>query len=324
MATKIPQPAPAPTRWLRRGLLLLAVLVVLLGAFFVWRPGSALTAIAAARLRLSGIESRHVQLGPYRIHYFIGGTGEPLVLVHGLGGRALDFAPLMLALAREHRVFALDLLGYGSSDRPDVNYSVTIETGILREFLESQGLTRFDLAGWSMGGWISLNFASQYPDRVHRLILLDSAGMKFTPSFDLRLLSPHTVAEMHELEKVMTPHPERTPAFITRDFLHQLRAEDWVIQRTVANMITMREVMDGKLASVTMPVLIVWGKQDIMTPPSIAEEMRREMPQSVLALLDDCGHLAPIECRDRVLAEIERFLTANPPLPAGMHEVPAR
>lgn len=324
MATTIPQPAPAPTRWLRRGLLLLAALVVLLVAFFVWRPGSVLTAIATARLRLNGIESRYVLLGPYRIHCFIGGTGEPLVLVHGLGGRALDFAPLMLALAREHRVFALDLLGYGSSDRPEVNYSVTLETGILRQFLESQGLTRFDLAGWSMGGWISLNFASQYPDRVRRLILLDSAGMKFTPSFDLRLLSPHTVAEMRGLEKVMTPHPERTPAFITRDFLRQLRAEDWVIQRTVANMIAMREVMDGKLASVTMPVLIVWGKQDMMTPPSIAEEMRREMPQSVLAVLDDCGHLAPIECRDRVLAEIERFLAANPPLPAGIHEVPAR
>ena len=316
MVIPIPQPASARTRWLRRGLLLLAALVVLLVAFFVWRPGSALTAIATARLQLSGVESRYVQLGPYRIHCFVGGTGEPLVLVHGLGGRALDFAPLMLALVREHRVIALDLLGYGRSDRPDVNYSVTLETGILRQFLESQGLTRFDLAGWSMGGWVSLNFASQYPDHVRRLILLDSAGMKFTPSFDLRLLSPHTVAEMHGLEKLMTPHSERTPAFITRDFLHQLRAEDWVIQRTVANMITMREVMDGKLSGVTMPVLMVWGKQDIMTPPSIAEEMRREMPQSVLAVLDDCGHLAPIECHDRVLVEIERFLAANPPLPA--------
>ncbi len=323
MVITIPQPASERTRWLRRGLLLLAALVVLVVAFFVWRPGSALTAIATAELRLSGIDSYYVQLGPYRIHCFVGGTGEPLVLVHGLGSRALDFAPLMVALVREHRVFALDLLGYGSSDHPDVNYSVTLETGILHQFLESQGLTSFDLAGWSMGGWISLNFASQYPDRVRRLILLDSAGMKFTPSFDLRLLSPHTIAEMHGLEKVMTPYPERTPAFITRDFLHRLRSEDWVIQRTVTNMITMREVMDGKLASVTMPVLIVWGKQDIMTPPSIAEEMRREMPQSVLAVLDGCGHLAPIECRDCVLAEVERFLAANPPLPAGMHEVVA-
>ncbi len=322
MATTIPQPRPKPTRWLRRVLLPLAALVVLLVAFFLWRPGSALTAIATVGLRLRGFESRYAQLGPYRIHCFVGGAGEPLVLVHGLGSRALDFAPLMLALAREHRVFALDLLGYGNSDRPNVNYSVTLETVILRQFLESQGLTRFDLVGWSMGGWISLNFASQYPDQVRRLILLESAGMKFTPSFDLSLFSPHTVAEMHALEKVMTPHPERTPAFITRDLLRRLEAEDWVIQRTVANMITMREVMDGKLASVTMPVLLVWGRQDITTPPSIAEEMRREMPQSVLAVLDDCGHVAPIECRGRVLAEMQRFLAANPPLPPGIHEVP--
>ena len=110
---------PSPFSWLRRGLLLLAALVVLLVAFFVWRPASTLTAIATAALRLYGIESRYVQLGPYRIHYFAGGRGEPLVLVHGLGGRALDFALLMPALARQHRVYALDLLGYAASDRSD-------------------------------------------------------------------------------------------------------------------------------------------------------------------------------------------------------------
>jgi pimeloyl-ACP methyl ester carboxylesterase len=214
----------------------------------------------------------------------------------------------------------LDLLGYANSDRPDVDYSVTLETGILRQFLDSQGLTRFDLAGWSMGGWIALDFSAQSPERVRRLVLLDSAGMKFTPTFDLRLLSPHTMAEMEELQKLLTPHPARAPAFITRDFLRVLREEDWVIQRNVASMIAGRELMDGKLAGVSMPVLIVWGKQDVLTPLAVADAMRREMPQSVLALLDGCGHIAPVECRRRVLAEMQRFLSANPPLPAGVHE----
>jgi pimeloyl-ACP methyl ester carboxylesterase len=309
-----------PVSWLRRALLLLSALVVLLIAIFVWRPASALTAIATAMLRLHGIDSRYVQLGPYRIHYFTGGAGEPLVLVHGLGGRALDFAPLMPALARDHRVFALDLLGYATSDRPDVDYSVTLETDIMRQFLDSQGLTRIDLAGWSMGGWIALQFISQSPDRVRRLVLLDSAGMKFTPSFNLGLLAPHTMNDMQELEKLLTPHPGRVPAFILRDFLRQKRAEDWMIERNVASMITGRELMDGKLAKVTMPVLIVWGKQDVLTPLAVAETMHREMPQSVLAVLDGCGHIAPLECHDRVLQEMQRFLAANPPLPASVHE----
>jgi pimeloyl-ACP methyl ester carboxylesterase len=307
---------------LRRAALLFSAIVVLLAAVFVWRPAAVLTTVATAALRLSGIESRYVELGPYRIHYFVGGTGEPLVLVHGLGGRALDFAPLLPPLAKRNRVYALDLLGYAASDRPDVDYSVTLETGILRQFLDSQGLTRFDLAGWSMGGWIALDFAAQSPARVRRLVLLDSAGMKFTPAFDLRLLYPHTMAEMRALEKLLTPHPARAPAFITRDFLRVLREEDWIIQRNVANMITGRELMDGKLAGVTMPVLIVWGRQDVLTPLAVAEAMRREMPQSVLALLDGCGHIAPIECHRHVLEEMQRFLSANPPLPAGTHEVP--
>lgn len=319
MATTTIQPRRKTPHWLRRALLL-AALVVLVGCVVRW-PASALATIATAALRLSGIESRYVQLGPYRIHYFAGGAGEPLVLVHGLGGRALDFVLIMPALAKQHRVFALDLLGYAASDRPNVDYSVTLETDILRQFLNSQSLTRVNLAGWSMGGWIALDFAAQAPERVDRLILLDSAGMKFIPTFDLLLFSPHTMADIRELEKLLTPHPRRIPAFILRDVLRQLRAEDWVIHRTVTNMLTGRELMDGKVASVTMPVLMVWGKQDVVTPLSIGEAMLRQMPQSVLAVLDGCGHLAPLECHDRVLAEMQRFLLANPPLPAGVHEV---
>jgi len=307
-------------RWLRCGALLLAALFVLLVAFFIWRPASAITAAATVALRLYGIESRYVQLGPYRIHYFTGGTGEPLVLVHGLAGRALNFAPLMPGLANRHRVFVLDLLGYAGSDRPNVDYSVTLETAVLRQFLDSQGLTRVDLTGWSMGGWIALNFTSQSPERVRRLVLLDSAGMNFAPSFDLRLFSPHTISDMRELLNLLTPHHLYIPDFILRDFLRQLRKEDWVIQRTAANMLTGRELMDGKLAGVTMPVLLVWGKQDAVTPPLIGEAMHREMPQSVLVWLEGCGHIAPFECHDRVLQEMQPFLAANPPLPAGMFE----
>ena len=320
MATRTIQPGRKTPHGLRCVLLLAPALVVLVGCV-VWRPASALTTIATAALRLSGIESRYVQLGPYRIHYFAGGAGEPLVLVHGLGGRALDFTLIMPALAKQHRVYALDLLGYGASDRPNVDYSITLETNILRQFLDSQSLTRVSLNGWSMGGWIALNLAAQAPERIDRLVLLDSAGIKFTPTFDLRLFSPHTMAEIQELEKLLTPHPGRIPAFVLRDFLRQLQAEDWVIERTVASMITGREFMDGKLATVTMPVLMVWGKQDVVTPLSIGEAMHRQMPQSVLAVLDGCGHLAPLECHGRVLTEMQRFLSANPPLPAGVHEV---
>jgi pimeloyl-ACP methyl ester carboxylesterase len=311
---------PAPARWLRRGLLLLAALVVLLIAVFILSPVSVLATIATAALRLRGIESRYVQLGPNRIHYFVGGTGEPLVLVHGLGSRALDFALLMPGLAREHRVYALDLLGYGDSDRPEVDYSVSLQTGVLRQFVDTLRLERVDLAGLSMGGWITLAFTAESPDRVRRLVLMDSAGMNFTPSFDLRLFTPRTTGDVEALARLLTPRPPRVPAFINRDVSRVLREESWVIQRTIDNMMAGRELLDGKLGDVTMPVLLIWGKQDVVTPVFVGEAMHREMPQSVMVVLDGCGHVTPIECHDRVLAEMQRFLDANPPLPAGVRE----
>jgi len=314
---------PVPARWLRRSLLLLAALLLLLIAFFILRPVSVLATVATAALRLRGIESRYVQLGPNRIHYFVGGTGEPLVLVHGLGSRALDFALLMPGLAREHRVYALDLLGYGDSDRPEVDYSVSLQTGVLRQFVDTLRLERVDLAGLSMGGWIALAFTAESPDRVRRLVLLDSAGMNFTPSFDVRLLSPRTMADMQAMEKLMTTRANRIPTFFSRDVLRLLREESWAIQRTVANMMTGRELLDGKLGDVTMPVLLIWGKQDVVTPVFVGEAMHREMPQSVMVVLDGCGHITPIECHDHVLAEMQRFLDANPPLPAGARKVPS-
>jgi pimeloyl-ACP methyl ester carboxylesterase len=305
---------------MRRALLLVAALVVLAIAVCLWQPVSAFNAVAPVALRLQGIESHEVQLGLNRIHYFSGGSGQPLVLVHGLGSSALDFVWLMPALARQHRVYALDLLGYGGSSKPDVDYSVGLQTGILRQFVDTLRLKQIDLAGFSMGGWISLEFTAQSPDRVRRLVLLDSAGMKFTPTFDVDLLSPYTMPEVRALEKLLTPQAERIPAFVTRDLLRVLREERWIIQHTVANMMTGREVMDGKLADVRMPVLLLWGKQDVLVPVSVADEMHREMPQSVLVLLDGCGHIAPIECHDRVFTEMQSFLAANPPLPAGAYE----
>jgi pimeloyl-ACP methyl ester carboxylesterase len=317
------EPALRKHRWPRHAAWWLLALVVLVAAVIVWRPVATLTAIATAALRLHGVEGRYVQLGPNRIHYFVGGAGEPLVLVHGLGGHALDFAPLIPALAKHHRVYALDLLGYPPSDRPEVDYSVGLQTGVLRQFLDTLRLTQVDLAGWSMGGWIALDFTAQSPERVRRLVLLDSAGMNFVPGFDLRLLSPYTMADMKALENLLTSHPGRIPAFVDRDVLRLLREESWVIQSTVANMKTGRDLLDHTLGAVTMPVLIVWGKQDVLIPLAVAEEMHREMPQSELVVLDGCGHIAPIECHDRVLAEMQRFLYANPPLPAGVREVPS-
>src|ERR1700685_1599551 len=127
-----------------------------------------------ARLRLQGVHSEFVTVNGYKMHYLVGGTGRPLVLVHGLGSRALDWANLIPRLiAGGHRVYAVDLLGYGRSAQPrDAGYSIAEQTVMVEGFLDSQHLQQVDLVGWSMGGWIAMRVALQQPERIRRLVLL--------------------------------------------------------------------------------------------------------------------------------------------------------
>jgi pimeloyl-ACP methyl ester carboxylesterase len=100
-----------------------------------------------------------------------------------------------------------------------------------------------------------------------------------------------------------------------------LADQDWVVARALRSMEAGNDLMDGKMATVRAPVLLVWGKQDVLTPPSIGEQMQLEMPQSVFHLVDGCGHLAPIECSNRVTRSMVRFLKAEPPLAPGRQEI---
>ena len=82
------------------------------------------------------------------------------------------------------------------------------------------------------------------------------------------------------------------------------------------------DLLNGQLQSLQAPVLIVWGKLDVLLPLCCGEELRGEMPQSSLAIFDGCGHLAPAECSNRIQSETLRFLEAEPPLPPYTREFP--
>ncbi|HEV2961468.1 MAG TPA: alpha/beta hydrolase [Candidatus Angelobacter sp.] len=287
----------------------LAFLAIVLAGLFYMRPLLVTDSMQQASMWMHGIHRQNVQLGPYRIHYLVAGEGRPLVLVHGLGGRSENWLTMIPQFtARGFHVYALDLLGYGRSDKPDVDYSIAMQSDLLLQFLDSQGLQQPDIAGWSMGGWIAGKFAVDYPQRVRRVMLLDSAGLKYD-AVNAPFLRPKTPEELSRMMAVLTPHPQPIPAFFARDILRAMKDEDWVVGRSLQSMQTGKDILDGKLQNVKAPVLIVWGKQDVLTPLSIAEQMHKDMPQSVLYVVDGCGHLAPTECQDRIMPEMQKFLT---------------
>ena len=310
-------------RWLLRVLLVALALAACLGVAVYWRPFWVMDRAADAMLRLDGVRGGDVELGPYRIHFIAGGEGAPLVLVHGLGGKAQNWAPLIPMLIRHgHRVYALDLLGFGRSQRPDVDYSIALQADILGRFFDSQRLARADLAGWSMGGWVALKFTMAHPERVRRLAVLDSAGVDFKPALDLALFHPSTVAQAQEFLGWLTPQASRIPRFVARDLIREARPAAWVVERSRRSMESRVDSLDRKLGTIDVPVLIVWGKQDVLIPLACAHQMHREMSGSSLEIFDGCGHLAPVECAGRIGPAMLRFYEAEPPPPPSVQEFP--
>jgi pimeloyl-ACP methyl ester carboxylesterase len=234
------------------------------------------------------------------VHYLAEGpaNGPAVVLVHGLGANAEYWSNLAPYLAQSgFRVYIPDLIGYGRSERPaDFSYSVRDEAGVVVGFMDALGLKQVELGGWSMGGWIAVLVAGQHPERVSRLMLFDAAGLNAPPTFDTALFTPSTVAQLDELEALLSPQPQPIPAFVARDILRNFRRNGWVVQRALATMLTAQDVIDNVLPQLKMPVLLVWGSLDRITPLDRGETMHRFIPQSQLDVFAGCGHMAPIEC----------------------------
>ena len=312
-------------RFDQKRLVMFLLLVALGFGLAVWRnPLWLIDRQIDARLRLHGVHSHFVNVNGYEMHYLVGGSGRPLVLVHGLGSRGEDWANLIPQLiAGGNRVYAVDLLGYGLSAQPkDKTYSIAEQAVMVEGFLDSQHLQKVDLAGWSMGGWISMRVALEHPERIRRLVLLDSAGLRFKLGFDPALFQPESPTDLAELEDLLIPHPRPLPRFVAMAMLRRGDRIGWVVRRSVQSMMTGQDLLDGKLGALTMPVLIGWGDKDKLIPISVGYQLHAQILQSELDVYQGCGHLAPGQCIDQVGPSVVDFLNAQPARMAMVRQIP--
>lgn len=279
---------------------------------FFLRPISYFNHLLYAQMDIAGIESHSVTVDGIRVHYYVQGKkdGPPIVLVHGLGGHAEDWRNLTPFLRRAgYRIYTPDLPGYGRSQKPaDFSYSVQDEANVVVDFMNALGLKQVDLGGHSMGGWIVQLIAYEHPDRITRLMIFDSAGLYERPTWNTDLFVPTTPMQLDQLDALLMPHPPQVPAFIANDILRSARENGWIIHRAMNSMLTGKDTTDSMLPALKMPVLIVWGSDDQITPLSEGEKMYQLMPQSKLEVVKGCGHLAPVQCADRIGPQVEAFL----------------
>ncbi len=313
-----------PRPWLTASLIVLGLVLCAVG-YVAYNPFWLIDHSVDTYLRTHGVEHAHVTVDGYRIHYLeakpkSGSPERPLVLIHGLGARATDWAPLMPGLAEAgYHVYALDLLGYGSSPKPkDGDFSLRGEERIVNGFIHALNLSQQpDVAGWSMGGWVAMLTALDHPDIVRRLVLYDSAGLYFRVDFPLTLFSPTDRAGLEALTARIEPDRPRVhiPAFAVPGMLRRFRENQWIVDRSFDSMLAGPDILDFRVSQLRMPVLIIWGTEDKLTPFTLAERLHALVPQSVLVGFTGCGHLTAAECYKQVLPVTVQYLTAATPPP---------
>jgi pimeloyl-ACP methyl ester carboxylesterase len=221
-------------------------------------------------------------------------------------------------------VYVPDLPGFGRSPQPNVDYTIGFEAQAVIDFMRAMRLDHADVAGWSMGGWVAAKLTLDHPEMVDRLALYDSAGVYFPRTFDASLFLPENAAEMFHLSAMLMPDPKPLPGFVVKAAIRKLRRNDRVIRSSVAAMLSGRDLLDFRMQQISKPTLIVWGQQDKLIPLAAGEKMYREIPNSLLFVVEGCGHLAPAQCWKPILKETAEFFTANPPPGRSLSVVPGK
>ncbi|MFC5849114.1 alpha/beta fold hydrolase [Deinococcus petrolearius] len=262
-----------------------------------------------------------------RARHLVQGEGEPVVLLHGIGRSLEDWTETVPALAASHRVYTLDLIGFGLSDKPDVPYTLAGLARFVRHYLDAAGETRpVTLIGNSLGGAVAQQFAVMYPQRVRSLVLVNSAGFGQEVTLALRLLAVPRLGEY-----LMAPSP-RNSARVVNSLFHdsrfatpqrrehaQLLAGQPGRDRPYLSVARFlggwrgvhsgwREALTGRLAALRLPTLVVWGEQDRILPASHLNHARRLYPHARTHLFAQAGHLPQIERAQEFNALVREFL----------------
>ena len=244
------------------------------------------------------------------IAYLEGGTGAPLVLVHGFGADKDNFTRMARFLVPHYRVIAPDLVGFGeSTHRTDVDYHYAAQAQRLHDFTQALGLTRFDLGGNSMGGGISMSFAAQHPQEVASLWLLDAAGIAEAPPSELATIITTTgtnplmitkESDFAAFMKFVMSDPPYIPGSVMNTLARERMANQELERQVFLQIAT--DSVSAAVRGLQTPTLVVWGAEDRALSVGTVPILKTLLPNAQAIVMPGVGH-APMLERPKATAE---------------------
>ena len=251
-----------------------------------------------------------VDVGGSQVHMLKGGSGEPLLLLHGAGGNA-GWLRYVQGLADRFTVYVPSHPGFGFSDRPEWMETISDLASFYTWFLEQQGLEGIRAIGFSMGGWLAAEIAVNCRHAFSKLMLVGAAGIKPQRGeiTDIFIISPAQVTELTFHDPKQAPEygqlyeQERTPEQVeiaerNREMAVRLCWKPYMYDPRLPDL----------LARVNIPTRIVWGHQDKIVPLECAQLYQKALAGSDLKVIDGCGHSPQVEKPDEFVKLALDFL----------------
>ncbi len=275
-----------------------------------------------------GLDLKTAAIREGTIFYAVTGEGAPVLLLHGFGGEIWVWEKQMAALSKGYRLYIPDLIGYGYSDRPKVEYTPALFIDSIKQFMDQLGLRRASLIGTSMGGGIAWAFALTYPERVDKLVLIDSTPPDVVtevrnPSFRWFLairnvpLLPYLAVALHTRGMLRATLMEMvfddrliTDAVVERQYRIGRTAGTARVMTSTARHAEELKRYESALGTLRKPTLIIWGDQDEVFPLQVGKKLQSVIKDSELLAIKRTGHMSmwerPTEANQAILEFLGR------------------
>jgi pimeloyl-ACP methyl ester carboxylesterase len=288
-------------------------------------------ALGSCGLSAGDIDGPYARLGPpdapVKLYYQDEGSGPPLLLIHGFGASTYTWRHIAPELAKTHRVIAVDLKGFGQSDKPfDSHYSVLDQADLIAQLIEEKDLHDLTLVGHSFGGGVALFLALEADDRLQgrlsKLVLLDSIAYPQNIPVFFRMLDMPLVSQ---IGMRMVPPTVQTRMALRIAYFDDSKIDPEEVETYAAPLKTAagkhaiihsaRQIVPEDIATLSeryktieLPTLILWCDHDRIVPLDVGLKLRRTLPNSTLRLVDDCGHMPQEEQPEQTLQLLKDFI----------------
>lgn len=287
---------------------LLAALIIAAAIIYIFFPQWLFQVARNMQRRRGGMVLKSVRVGDLTWPYLEGGdpNGVAVVLVHGFGGDKDNWSFYAPYLTKNYRLICPDLPGFGDNDRSlELDHSMSVQAARLRDFLDALGIGTCHLGGNSMGGFIALRFAIDFPDRLRSLTLFNNAGVVGTDQSELEKMavdgeSPLVMRTLSDVDRLMGFIAHK-PRFIPRQFkkvaLQQTKPHEALLDKIFWQIVgdAQERALNGELDKVMTPTQIIWGRHDRLIDVSCATVQHNGIKDSELVIFEDAGHVPMIE-----------------------------